>query len=64
MIHGLVSGKITELAEGVRRLLAHKASMMTGPGTNTYLVGRDEIAVIDPGPSLKKHIDAIISSAG
>jgi glyoxylase-like metal-dependent hydrolase (beta-lactamase superfamily II) len=34
---------------------------MTGPGTNTYLVGIDEVAVIDPGPSTKKHLDAIVA---
>jgi glyoxylase-like metal-dependent hydrolase (beta-lactamase superfamily II) len=36
---------------------------MTGPGTNTYLVGIDEVAVIDPGPDHKGHIDAIIGGA-
>jgi len=55
----LEPGQITELAAGVRRLLAPNPSMMTGPGTNTYLLGRKEIAVIDPGPALPKHIDAI-----
>ena len=34
----------------VRRIVAPNPGMMTGPGTNTYLVGIDEIAVIDPGP--------------
>ena len=51
--------RITELAPGVRRLLAPNPSMMTGPGTNTYLLGSKEIAVIDPGPAMPKHIDAI-----
>ncbi len=55
----LEGGKIAELAPGVRRLLAPNPSMMTGPGTNTYLLGTKEIAVIDPGPALPKHIDAI-----
>lgn len=32
---------------------------MTGPGTNTYLVGNEEVAVIDPGPDDPGHIDAI-----
>lgn len=52
-------GQITELAPGVRRLLAPNPSMMTGPGTNTYLLGSKEIAVIDPGPAIPKHVDAI-----
>jgi hypothetical protein len=38
--------------------------MMTGPGTNTYLFGVSEIAVIDPGPEIEAHIDAIIEAAG
>jgi hydroxyacylglutathione hydrolase len=37
---------------------------MTGPGTNTYLVGRDELAVIDPGPDLPEHLEAILAAAG
>jgi glyoxylase-like metal-dependent hydrolase (beta-lactamase superfamily II) len=56
---GLEAGQITELAPGVRRLLAPNPSMMTGPGTNTYLLGSDEIAVIDPGPAMQEHVDAI-----
>ena len=55
----LVPGEITELAPGVRRLLAPNAGMMTGPGTNTYLLGSDEVAVLDPGPRIDAHIDAI-----
>lgn len=60
----LEGGKIAELAPGVRRLLAPNPSMMTGPGTNTYLLGSDEIAVVDPGPALPKHLDAIQEFAG
>jgi len=37
--------------------------MMTGPGTNTYLVGSDDIAVIDPGPAVPAHADNIVASA-
>ena len=55
----LEAGQITELAPGVRRLLAPNPSMMTGPGTNTYLLGSTEIAVIDPGPAMSEHVDAI-----
>ena len=54
-----VAGQITELAPGVRRLLAPNPSMMTGPGTNTYLLGNDEIAVLDPGPAMPEHVAAI-----
>tara|TARA_B110000977_G_scaffold197146_1_gene278989 strand:+ start:87 stop:851 length:765 start_codon:yes stop_codon:yes gene_type:complete len=37
---------------------------MTGPGTNTYLLGDEEVAVLDPGPALPAHIDAILDTAG
>ncbi|TQV86338.1 MBL fold metallo-hydrolase [Exilibacterium tricleocarpae] len=37
---------------------------MTGPGTNTYLVGREQVAVIDPGPALDSHLDVILAAAG
>jgi glyoxylase-like metal-dependent hydrolase (beta-lactamase superfamily II) len=37
---------------------------MTGPGTNTYLVGIDEVAVIDPGPEDDGHLEAILGCGG
>lgn len=53
------------VAESVHRLVAPNPSMMTGPGTNTYLVGEAEVAVIDPGPAIANHIDNIVGkSAG
>ncbi len=47
----------------VRRVVANNPGLMTGPGTNTYLVGIDEVAVIDPGPDTPEHVDAIIGAA-
>jgi glyoxylase-like metal-dependent hydrolase (beta-lactamase superfamily II) len=55
----LTPGIAVPLAQGVSRLVAPNPGMMTGPGTNTYLVGKQEIAVIDPGPKIDVHIDAI-----
>jgi glyoxylase-like metal-dependent hydrolase (beta-lactamase superfamily II) len=43
----------------VGRILAPNPSMMTGKGTNTYLFGGTDLAVIDPGPDDDAHIDAI-----
>jgi len=37
---------------------------MTGPGTNTYLLGTDEIAVLDPGPDDASHLRSIVEAAG
>ena len=47
----------------VRRVVANNPGLMTGPGTNSYLVGIDEVAVIDPGPDLARHVDAIVGAA-
>jgi glyoxylase-like metal-dependent hydrolase (beta-lactamase superfamily II) len=47
----------------IRRVVAKNPGLMTGPGTNTYLVGIDEVAVIDPGPDLAKHVDAIVGAS-
>jgi len=59
----MTPGVASALSPLVRRVVAPNPSMMTGPGTNTYLVGIDEVAVIDPGPDEKPHIDAIIGAA-
>ena len=48
----------------VRRLVAPNPGVMTGAGTNTYLLGDDEVAVLDPGPAIPEHIDAILETAG
>jgi glyoxylase-like metal-dependent hydrolase (beta-lactamase superfamily II) len=46
----------------VRRLLAPNPSPFTYTGTQTYIVGRGEVAVIDPGPDLPDHVDAILAA--
>lgn len=58
----LLAGVPKRLDAQVTRLIAPNPGMMTGPGTNTYLVGGDEIAVIDPGPADPGHIEAILSA--
>src|SRR5690606_2914425 len=49
-----------QLSPLVRRITVDNPSVLTGPGTNTYLVGNHEIAVIDPGSDDPVHIDAIL----
>lgn len=59
----LIPGKPTLIAPGAWRLLALNPGMMTGPGTNTYLVGKSELAVIDPGPADERHLENILRAA-
>ena len=59
-----VPGESTLVAPFVRRVVAPNRGVMTGPGTNTYLVGDDRLVVIDPGPDLGEHIEAIVRAAG
>lgn len=56
----LEPGQTSQLSPLVRRIIAPNPGVMTGPGTNTYLVGNDEIAVVDPGPDEPSHIEAIL----
>lgn len=54
--------KPVQLTPLVRRITASNASILTGPGTNTYLVGTKDIAVIDPGSDDPLHLDAIVKA--
>ena len=44
----------------IKKITAPNPSVFTGKGTNTYLIGKDDISVIDPGPNIPKHIEEII----
>lgn len=57
-------GVARALSPMVRRIVAPNPGVMTGPGTNTYLVGIDEIVVVDPGPEDASHLDAILGCGG
>ncbi|MEW6707940.1 MAG: MBL fold metallo-hydrolase [Pseudomonadota bacterium] len=59
-------GVAVRLSPRVIRVTAHNGSVMTGPGTNTYLVGggpRNEWAAVDPGPHDPQHVDAVVAAA-
>ena len=60
----IVPGTLVTIAPDVRRLTAPNPGMMTGPGTNTYLIGdrTTGIAVIDPGPPLDEHLGRILEA--
>jgi glyoxylase-like metal-dependent hydrolase (beta-lactamase superfamily II) len=55
---------LDEIEPGVARVLAHNPSAFTYYGTQTYVVGDDEVAVIDPGPDDPAHLDALVDSGG
>src|SRR5438477_4190789 len=59
----LTPGVASALSPLVRRIVAPNPGPFTGAGTNTYLVGIDEVAVIDPGPDDQTHIDAIVGAS-
>lgn len=59
----LTPGELVPICDHVWRVLCGNPGMMTGPGTNTYLVGKQSLAVIDPGPVDDRHCHAILSAA-
>jgi glyoxylase-like metal-dependent hydrolase (beta-lactamase superfamily II) len=48
----------------LRRLRAPNPGPMTGSGTNTYILGRGRVAVLDPGPAMDAHLAAILAALG
>ncbi|AOY89563.1 MBL fold metallo-hydrolase [Marinobacter salinus] len=60
----IIPGTAVEVAAGVKRLTAPNPGVMTGPGTNTYIIGHDRYTVIDPGPDDPVHIARILELTG
>ena len=56
--------KLDQIEPGIARVLAHNPSAFTYYGTQTYLAGESEVAVIDPGPDLPEHLDALEAAIG
>jgi len=57
-------GEPRELSPGVVRIVANNPSPFTFKGTNTYLVGTRELALIDPGPADRAHLAAVVAAIG
>jgi glyoxylase-like metal-dependent hydrolase (beta-lactamase superfamily II) len=53
-------GRLEEVAPGIRRIVARNPGPFTFRGTGTYVVGEGQVAVIDPGPDLPEHIEALL----
>ena len=60
----IIPGEPVQIAAGVIRLTAPNPGMMTGPGTNTYILGHERFTVLDPGPNNDVHIERILELAG
>lgn len=55
-------GKVDQLSPLVRRVIANNPSAYTFFGTGTYIIGREKLAVIDPGPADERHIAALLDA--
>ena len=56
------SGISEDIYPNLKRIIAPNPSPMTFWGTNTYILGTNELAIIDPGPAIQSHFDAIMNS--
>lgn len=61
-MENIIPGLVTRVNDLVVRVTAPNPGMMTGPGTNTYIIGRDELALIDPGPESTSHLSVLLEA--
>lgn len=59
-----VPGRVDQVSPLIRRVVADNPGEFTFTGTGTYLVGRGEVAVLDPGPSDPAHVGAVLGALG
>lgn len=57
-------GRAVEIAPDILRLTAPNPSPFTFHGTNSYIVGKETLAVIDPGPENEQHFDTLVAAIG
>ena len=55
-------GRVDQVSPLIRRVIANNPGPFTYLGTGTYIVGRGQVAVIDPGPDMPEHLDAILAA--
>jgi glyoxylase-like metal-dependent hydrolase (beta-lactamase superfamily II) len=60
----IVPGTVVRINDLVVRVTAPNPGVMTGPGTNSYIIGRGELALIDPGPESDPHRDVLLKAVG
>ena len=54
---------MTMSKESIERITASNGSVFTGPGTNSYLIGKEDITLVDPGPKIDAHIKNLVKLA-
>ncbi|PYV16443.1 MAG: MBL fold metallo-hydrolase [Acidobacteria bacterium] len=64
MSAALVPEQVGRLSPLVRRVTQNNPGIMTGPGTNTYLIGRDALFILDPGEDTDEHFRAVLEAVG
>ena len=55
-------GVCDQVSPLIRRVVANNPGPFTYLGTGTYIIGRGEVAVVDPGPDLDDHLEAILAA--
>ena len=55
-------GRVDRVSPLIRRVVANNPGPFTYLGTGTYIVGQGEVAVIDPGPDLPEHLEALMAA--
>jgi len=55
-------GRAVDIADGIQRITAPNESAFTYRGTNTYILGGDSVAVIDPGPAIDSHFELLLKT--
>ena len=58
-LDGVVYGRVEQVAPMLRRVVAANPSKFTYRGTGTYIIGEGQVAVVDPGPDIGTHRDAL-----
>ena len=60
----IIPGVAVTVGPDIVRLTAPNPGVMTGPGTNSYIVGARDLVLIDPGPAIESHVDALCAAVG
>ncbi len=55
-------GTLEQVAPNIRRIVARNPSAFTFHGTGTYVIGQGKVAIVDPGPMIQEHVDAILGA--